>query len=26
VKDGIKTIPEEPPVDGQGLPMAIHYV
>ncbi len=26
VKDGIKTIPEVPPVDGQGLPMAIHYV
>lgn len=26
VKEGIKTIPEEPPIDGQGLPMAIHYV
>jgi predicted RNase H-like nuclease len=26
VKKGIKTIPEEPPVDSKGLKMAIHYV
>ena len=26
VEKGIKTIPEEPPVDSKGLKMAIHYV
>lgn len=26
VENGIKTIPENPPVDSEGLPMAIHYV
>ena len=26
VEKGIKTIPENPPVDSEGLPMAIHYV
>ncbi len=26
LEKGIKTIPENPPVDSEGLPMAIHYV
>lgn len=26
LEDELKTIPEEPPVDSTGLPMAIHYV
>lgn len=26
VKNGLKTIPKEPPVDSEGLKMAIHYV